>query len=214
MDLSVLFNVSYGLYAVCTKEDERAVGCIINTCSQVTSESKIFSICLNKNNYTHDAILKSKKFSVSIISEETSPKVISELGFFSSRDKDKFEQIEYKWEEDLPVITDNTCGVMLFDVVDTKEMDTHTVIFGKLVDTIKISDNQAMTYDYYHKVVKGKAPKNAPTYQEDVKKEEDNEVTYVCSICGYKHKGDINKEGDDFRCPICGVTKDKFNLVK
>lgn len=213
MDLSVLFNVTYGLYAVTTKEDDRAVGCIINTCSQVTSESKIFSICLNKNNYTHDAILKSKRFAISIISENTDPKVISELGFFSSREKDKFEQIAYKWEQDLPVITDNTCGAMLFEVVDTKEMDTHTVIFGKLVEAIKLSENPAMTYDYYHKVVKGKAPKNAPTYQEEVKKEDNNEVKYVCGICGYEYKGDINKEDDSFRCPICGVTKDNFKLA-
>lgn len=212
MDNTVLFNVTYGLYAVCTNEEEKAVGCIINTCSQVTSASKIFSICLNKNNYTHDAVLKSKRFSVSIISENTNPKVISELGFFSSRDKDKFTQIDYKWEQGLPIITDNTCGVMIFDVVDTKEMDTHTVIFGKLADAIRLSQNPPMSYDYYHKVVKGKAPKNAPTYQEETKKDNENTVKYVCSVCGYEYNGEISKEADDFICPVCGVSKDKFKL--
>lgn len=211
MDMSVLFNVSYGLYAVCTNEGEKPIGCIINTCSQITSQNPIFSVCLNKNNYTHDAILKSKRFSVSILSENTDAKTIADLGFFSSRDKDKFENVEYKWEQGLPIVTNNTCGCMIFEVIDTKDMETHTVIFGRLQDTIKLSDNPAMTYDYYHKVVKGKAPKNAPTYQEEEKTQESS-VKYVCSICGYEHNGDINNEPDDFKCPICGVDKSNFKL--
>lgn len=214
MDLSVLFNVTYGLYALCTSEEEMAVGCIINTCSQVTNKSNIFSICLNKNNYTYDAVLKAKKFSISIISENTNPKVISELGFFSSRDKDKFKEIDYRWENGLPIVIDNNCGAMFFDVIDKKEMDTHTVIFGKLTDTIKLSDNPAMTYDYYHKVIKGKTAKNAPTYREETKDTNDNGIKYVCSVCGYEHKDDINLEDDNYRCPICGATKDRFKLVK
>ncbi len=34
--------------------------------------------------------------------------------------------------------------------------------------------------------------------------------TYVCSVCGYVHEGDINSEPDDYVCPVCGVGKDMF----
>jgi len=35
---------------------------------------------------------------------------------------------------------------------------------------------------------------------------------YVCSVCGYEYDGDEPFEtlGDDFACPICGVSKDMF----
>ena len=32
---------------------------------------------------------------------------------------------------------------------------------------------------------------------------------YVCSVCGYIHKGDMP---DDFKCPWCGAGKDAFKL--
>lgn len=34
--------------------------------------------------------------------------------------------------------------------------------------------------------------------------------TYVCSVCGYSHKGDSAPE----KCPQCGAAKEKFNLQK
>lgn len=33
---------------------------------------------------------------------------------------------------------------------------------------------------------------------------------YVCTVCGYIHKGDMP---DDFRCPVCGAGKDAFKEV-
>lgn len=40
--------------------------------------------------------------------------------------------------------------------------------------------------------------------------------TYVCGICGYVYDPDDNDGiafedlGDDYVCPICGVSKDEF----
>lgn len=33
---------------------------------------------------------------------------------------------------------------------------------------------------------------------------------YVCTVCGYVHKGDMP---DDFRCPVCGAGKEAFTEV-
>ena len=52
MDITVLFKLSYGLYVVGAMDEARPVGCIINTCFQVTSQNPILAISLNKNNYT------------------------------------------------------------------------------------------------------------------------------------------------------------------
>ena len=76
MDLKVLNNVSYGMYVVATNYLDRNVGCFVNTVTQLTSDKPLISVCINKNNYTNEAIKNTKKFSISILSEETDPKII------------------------------------------------------------------------------------------------------------------------------------------
>ena len=56
MDITVLFKLTYGLYVVGAYDGLRPVGCIINTCFQVTSQNPILAISMNKNNYTLKAI--------------------------------------------------------------------------------------------------------------------------------------------------------------
>ena len=45
------------------------------------------------------------------------------------------------------------------------DAETHCVIMARLTKTLGGTDELPMTYEYYHNVIKGKAPKNAPTYQ-------------------------------------------------
>ena len=74
-----------------------------------------------------------------------------------------------------------------------------------------------MSYAYYHNVIKGKSPKNAPTYlpEEDTTKGEPAAAKWVCSICGYVYDGDIPFEelDDSYVCPVCKQGKDKFKKV-
>ena len=90
------------------------------------------------------------------------------------------------------------------------ETDSHTVFLGKVLDADNLENAPAMTYSYYHTVVKGKSPKNAPTY---LKEEETIPKTaYVCSVCGYVYEGETPFEElpDDWKCPICKQPKSVF----
>ena len=43
-----------------------------------------------------------------------------------------------------------------------------------------------MTYSYYHNVIKGTAPKNAPTYQPpEVERDGNDGESWICTVCGY-----------------------------
>lgn len=64
-----MFNISYGLYVLTANDGQKDNGCIINTVSQVTSDPNQITIAVNKGNYTHDIILDTKAFTVSVISE-------------------------------------------------------------------------------------------------------------------------------------------------
>ncbi|MFI3325309.1 MAG: flavin reductase [Clostridia bacterium] len=212
MNMSAFWNMSYGVYVVSTMDDQRPVGCIANSSMQITAEPATIAVSINKNNYSHDCIVKNGSFSLSILPETCDPKVIGTFGFMSSKNMDKFDTTEYQIINDLPVLS-NSCGHFICKVINTMDCDTHTVFLGTVEDCDVLESGTAMTYDYYHKVVKGKAPKNAPTYiPDELLPVSDEKESYVCSVCSYEYDGDIPFEDldDDYVCPICGEPKSIF----
>ena len=161
MDKTALFQLTYGLYVVGTFDGERPVGCIINTCFQVTSENPILAVSLNKNNFTLDAIRRSGKFSLSIIAEESDTSVIGSFGFRSSRDADKYADYGYDVMAGAPIVKGKFAGRLVLEALNFVDAETHVVVLGRLVDAEK-GEGTPMTYEYYHRVVKGKAPKLLP----------------------------------------------------
>lgn len=223
MDTKIFQKLTYGMYAITTNYNGKNVGCIVNTITQITSQNPIISVSINKENFTNLAVKKSKKFAVNVLSENTDNAVISKFGFYSSKDIDKFENIKYEKLDNLPIIKDNTCGYMICEVIQVIECETHDVFFARVVDTKSYDRYVPMTYSYYHEVIKGKAPKKAPTYIEDEKivevtiKDIEKSV-YICSVCGYvydnsKEKVRFEDLPDNWTCPVCGVGKDKFKKI-
>lgn len=204
MDRELYKNVTYGMYVVTTSSEEDQVGCIINTLTQITSEAPTISISLNKNNYTGKVIKERKKFAVSIISEKTPKSLITTFGFSTSENTDKFIDYDYEIIDNIPVLKENTIGYFICEVEKIIDVNTHDVIIAKVIDSKKINEYSAMTYDYYKENLKGISPINAPTYIED---ERTTEEEYVCSVCGYVHKGQLP---DDYVCPVCGVDASLF----
>lgn len=211
MDISVLYDLSYGLYAIGAKDGERDCGCIVNTVFQISGVGPVIALSMNKDNYTYDLIKKTNRFSVSILSEETTPNVINNLGFVSGKDNNKWEGFAYTHMDGLPIVKENTLGHMLCEVISMSETETHFVILATVKDAQKDATGKAMTYAYYHNVIKGKAPKKAPTYREE--QNETDTKKWVCSVCGYIYDGDdFDAETDAFTCPICHVPKVMFEL--
>jgi len=218
--MEALMDITYGMYVITTKYNGRNVGCFVNTVSQVTAINPIISVSINKENYTNEALRNVKRFAVSILSEKTSPDVIGRFGFFSSRDTDKFKETKHAEVNGLPIVMDNICGYAICEVIDIIDTETHDVFLARVIETKKVDNLVPMTYKYYHETIKGKSPKTAPTYIEDLK-ETANSVgnKYICIVCG--HIYDEAKEGikfedlpEDWICPICGVGKDKFKKVE
>ncbi len=225
MNQKALHKISYGLYVVSSKRNDKFNGQIANTVFQITSEPPTIAVSINKQNLTHGYIQESKVFTTSILSKETPMKFIGHFGFKSGRELDKFKDMNYKvGVTGAPVVLENIVGYLEAEVVDSLDAGTHTVFIGKVVDAEIIKDGETMTYGYYHEIKKGTAPKTAPTYiKEENKKEESKMEKYECTVCGYVYdpeKGDPDsgiKPGtpfeelpDDWVCPVCGAEKDKF----
>ena len=214
MDKKVLRNLSYGVYVVTSKDKDKNVGCIANSIMQVTSNPSVIAVSINHDNYTNKVIKENNKFGVSILKETTDAKIIGTFGYKSSKDNDKFDGINFKEISEIPVL-ENTCGYMVCKVIDTMETSTHTIFLGEVINADDYSEENAMTYKYYHENLKGSSPKNAPTYEETSISQVDKDSKkrrWKCSICGYIHEAD--ELPDDFKCPICGVGKEYFELVE
>ena len=214
MDKKVLRNLSYGVYVVTSKENERNVGCIANSIMQVTSNPSTIAVSINHDNYTNKVIKENKKFGVSILKETSDSKIIGTFGFKTSKDNDKFKDVNFKEEDGIAVITDS-CGYMICNVIDVMETKTHTVFLGEVTNADGYSYENPMTYKYYHEKLKGSSPKNAPTYEEkqdDEKKLDKKTKKWKCKICGYVYEGDTVPE--DFVCPICGQPHTEFYEVE
>lgn len=164
MDQTVLWKLSYGLYAIGIMEGDLPQGCIVNTVFQVSSDNMI-ALSMSKQNHTHALIEAGGRFSVSIITERTPAKTIGRLGFFSGASLCKFEGLPYTMHEGLPLLGADCAGYLLCNVVGSYDTGSHTVYFARVEDALPGVDAPVMTYAYYHNVIKGKAPKNAPTYQ-------------------------------------------------
>ncbi len=214
MNKNVLRSLSYGVYITTAMDGQRPVGCVTNSVMQITSSPATVAVSVNHDNYTNGCIEKSGFFAVSILAENSDASLIGRFGFQSSKNVDKFEGIEYESVEGVPVITDG-CGYVVCKVINKMETSTHTVFLGEIIAGETGSKTKPMTYAYYHNVVKGKSPKNAPTYIPEETKaepEKQSKVKHVCTVCGYEYEGDPLPEG--YVCPICRQPASVFKRVE
>lgn len=209
MNKNVFRNFSYGVYLVSSLDEQRPTGCIANSAMQITSSPATIAVSINHDNFTNECIRKSGQFAVSILSENTSPDLIGQFGFHSGKDVNKFDKIPFQTISELP-IPDDCCGYVICKVTDTMETSTHTVFLGEVIEGDTLKTEPPMTYAYYHQVVKGKSPKNAPTYIAEEPVSSDKH--WICSVCGYIYddKTPFEELPDTYQCPICKVTKEKF----
>ena len=165
MDKKTLYMISYGMYVVSSKKEGKFNGQIANTVFQVTAEPPQFSVCINKENLTHQFIRESGVFTVSILERDVPMKFIGRFGFRSGKEVEKFKGIDYKLGiTGVPVVIQNCLGYLECEVINNVDAGTHTVFIGKVVEAQVMRDAEPMTYAYYYQIKNGRSPKNAPTY--------------------------------------------------
>lgn len=211
MNKNAFHKLSYGVYIISTWDNGRPTGCTANSAMQITSSPATIAVSVNHKNYTNQCINETGKFAISILAKDSEPSIIGTFGFHSGKEMDKFAEVEYRVENHMPVIADS-CAYVVCDVIDKMETSTHTVFLGEVKGADVLGNRDAMTYEYYHKVIKGKSPENAPTYIPDEEKQEDEKKRrFKCEVCGYIYEGE--ELPVDFTCPLCGVGTDKFKEI-
>lgn len=166
MDINAFNKVSYGVYIATSEFEHIFSGCVITTLMQITAEDKPkMSVAINKANFTNELIRKSKKVNVSVLSEDADMLIIGKFGFRSGRDFDKLEGTEHTiGSNGIPCVTKSANSYFEASVIGETDAGTHTIFLLEVENAVVLTDKPSMTYDYYHKVVKGKTPKTAATF--------------------------------------------------
>lgn len=131
MDNSAFFKLSYGLFVVTAHEEGKDNGCITNTVVQQTTTPNRISVTINKNNYTHDMIMRTGVFNVSVLSEEAKFDVFKNWGFQSGKDVDKTLGITFfRLDNGVIYVIDGVNAVICAKVEQTIDLGTHTLFIA------------------------------------------------------------------------------------
>jgi flavin reductase (DIM6/NTAB) family NADH-FMN oxidoreductase RutF len=188
---NAMFKLSYGLFVLTARDGDKDNGCIINTAAQLTSNPNRISIAVNKGNFTHDMIMKTGVFNVSILSTDAPFDIFKYYGFQSGRDVNKFPGSGFpRSRNNLIFITGCTNAFISGKVVEAYDYGTHTLFVADVTEAQVLSNVPSVTYAYYFANIKPKP--QAPA---------EKKVGWVCKICGYVYEGE--ELPPDFICPLC-----------
>jgi len=191
IDPNTMFKLSYGLFVLSVKDGDKDNGCIINTVTQITEKPLRISVAVNKTNLTHDMIINTRVFNVSVLAESAPFSVFERFGFVSGRDTDKFAGSEdNRTHNGIRYLTGYANAVISARVEEVHDFGTHTLFVATVTQAFSMSDEKSLTYQYYFDNIKPK-----PQLPKGERK------GYVCKICGYVYEGDSMP--DDFICPLC-----------
>ena len=197
-----MFKLSYGLFVLTAKDGEKDNGCIINTAAQLTSNPNRISIAVNKTDYTHDMILKTGVFNVSILTTEAPFDLFKYYGFQSGRDVDKFPGDGFpRSQNGLIYIQGCTNAFISGKVVEAHDYGTHTLFVADVTEAQVLSGAPSVTYAYYFDHIKPKPQQPA-----------EKKTGWVCKICGYIYEGEDLPA--DFICPLCKHGAADFEKIK
>lgn len=194
-----IFKIGYGLYVVTCNDGKKDNGLIVNSVVQLTSTPKTVAVAINKQNYSHDVILETKKMNVNILNIDAPFSVFKNFGFQSGRTADKFRDVKSgKAQNGLQVLFENINAFLCLEVQQYVDMGTHGLFICGVTDAGVLNDKETMTYSYYQQNVKPKPQKT-------------EKKGFVCKICGYVHEGDTLPE--DFICPLCKHPASDFEPI-
>ena len=203
MDKKALYNLSYGVFMLSTKYEDKINGCITNTCIQVANNPVRVAVSVLNTNYTCELMKKSGIFALSLREKTCTFETIKHFGFQSERNLNKYEKISFPVDDNgSPYLEWQTCSMLSCKIISSQDLESHTLFIAEVVDSKVLSENQPLTYDYYQSNIKPKP---------EEKRNDKKIVGWRCKICNYVYEG--SELPKDFTCPICGHDVEDFEPI-
>ena len=157
-DPTALFNLSYGLFILTAKDDEKDNGCIVNTAFQVANEPTKIAISCQIGNLTREIIEKTGTFNLSVLTDDLPFETVQHFGMQSGRDVEKFEDFKgvKRSHNGLYYITENTNAFFSCKVLEKLNLGSHQMFIGEVTESKVLGKGTSCTYAHYHKAIKKK----------------------------------------------------------
>ncbi len=190
---NILSKLTYGMYIISTKHEDKMAGFVVNTLTQIAEEPDMIAFAVRKASATGNLIEKSKRFTASILLEKADMDMVGEFGFKSSDEINKFEKVGYKLDKNgIPYVTQDTAAWISCQVENITDVGSHFLVIGRVTEGEMLADGAVMTYNGY-------------------KEKKNKSSGWRCTVCGYVYEGDELPE--DFTCPWCNVGTEFFEKV-
>lgn len=196
MDPKALFQITYGLYVLTTRRQNRDNGLIINTVMQIAEQPDRLAVAISKRNHSCQLLRETGIFNVSTITTEADFALFQRFGMQSGREVDKFRGFDgiTRTENGLYRLNTMSNAYLSGKVLSETDLGTHFLFVAEVTDGQVLSHANPCTYSYYQSHIK---PKPAP-----------RKKSWVCEVCGYVHEGE--ELPADFICPVCKHGREVF----
>ena len=200
MDPRALYHITYGLYLLSVRSYGQDNACIVNTAAQVASEPLAIAVSVSKANKTHQMIMESGRFNLSVLTVDTPFSLFQRFGMQSGRDVNKFYGFEdaVRAENGIYRLSRYANAFLALKLLRTVDLGSHTMFIAELEDAQILSDAACCAYGYYQRNIKER-PQPA------------KETSRVCSVCGHVYEGETLPQ--DYICPLCKHRAADFQKV-
>jgi flavin reductase (DIM6/NTAB) family NADH-FMN oxidoreductase RutF len=138
----VMWLIPNGIFLLGTRHEDQMNLMTLSWMTQVSSEPKVVIISCEKRSLSFELISKSKNFSVSFLEKNNKkPSLIFAKPAVLDKTLNTLSQYEY-FEAKLtktPVLS-SACAYMEFGAVDFKELDSHVVVYGEVLNAVELFD--------------------------------------------------------------------------
>ena len=203
LDRKAYAKMDYSLCLLSAQANGKAGGCIVNSFHQVTSSFPAkFTVAINRDNHTAGLVDAAGSFCVTLLRSDAPETIVNSFGYRSGRVADKFAPYAAKSDASgNPYLTEHMVSRISCRITDRAAIGNYTLYVAEATEAEVLAGGEVLTLNAF--AARGRAtPPAATVYREMVG------GGFKCSVCGYVHESETLRE--DFICPICRATADKF----
>ncbi|MCL2211044.1 MAG: hydroxylamine reductase [Treponema sp.] len=149
-------KINYGLYVITSKEGNKDNGCVVDALMQLTDEPPIVAFSINKVNMTHDMVINSNEFNISVLTDEAPKELFKLFSAKSGRYISKFEEFPdaKRSENGVYHLTKYVNAIFSGKIIDAIDAGTHTLFRGEIQSAEVISGGKTLSYSDYRRDAK------------------------------------------------------------
>lgn len=151
-------KINYGLYIITAKEDSLDNGCVIDALMQLTENPPVVAFSLNKVNKTHDMVMHTKEFNISVLTEDAPKELFHIFSAKSGWDINKFADCTdiKRSPNGIAYLPKYVNSHMSGKIIDTIDSGSHTLFRAEITDSEVMNNKDTLTYSEYRKGIKYK----------------------------------------------------------